>query len=61
MMEGSFTLVFNKLEEASKEMSDNEEGRVEIQDIQVESEEIAELRRIVLETTEPQSIYYAGT
>lgn len=61
MEEGTYTLVFRKLEEASAEVSANESSRVEIKNIQTESEEIAELRRMVIEVSAPTPSFYTGT
>ena len=54
MEKNRFALVFNKLEEAIVEASD--QG-----DLRAETEEIEALRKIVLEVNTPQAIYFTST
>lgn len=54
MDENRFTIVFEKLSEATSDQP-------EIREIEAESEEIAELRRIVLEINKPEPKFFTTT
>ncbi len=56
-----FEIVFKKLREAIAEEDIHEEPTQTFETIQAESEEIAELRRIIMETTQPQPFFFTGT
>ena len=56
-----YRIVFKKLSEAIAEEGEREKTLVEIKSIRTESEEIAELRRLVLETTESEPRSYTST
>ncbi len=60
-MEGTYTIVFEKLEKALAEEGATDDERIAVIRLQTEAEEIAELRRIVSEITDPQPIFFAGT
>lgn len=54
MDENRFEIVFEKLSEAQGE-------EAEISQIEFESEEIAKLRRMILEVTKPEPKFFTGT
>ena len=62
MDEGRFKIVFQKLKEAAQEQerrepNDEQTLRVNLAEVQ----EISELRRLVIELTEPEPKYFTGT
>ena len=61
MMEGTYTVVFEKLAEALADEAEDNAERIEILDLQTESDEIATLRRIVSEISTPQPVFFSGT
>jgi len=56
-----FKIVFKKLSQAAVEAARSKESRSEAAALQAEIEEISELRRLVLETTEPEPKSYTTT
>ena len=60
-MDGTYTVVFEKLAEALAEEIESEAVAVELTNLQTEAEEIATLRRIVSEITTPEVIFFSGT
>ncbi len=61
MEQDRFSIVFTKLAEAITEEAKTKESPLITLHMQAEIDEIAELRRIVLETTEPERKSYTTT
>lgn len=60
-MDGTYTVVFEKLAEALAVNAESDGERIEVTNLQSEAEEIATLRQIVSEITTPEPIFFSGT
>lgn len=61
MDQARFKIVFEKLSEEPAQKASEEPTLKTVENMRVELEEIAELRRIILEITEPESASYTTT
>jgi hypothetical protein len=61
MDQARFKIVFEKLSEEPPQKTAGEPTLKTVESMRVELEEIAELRRIVLEITEPEPVSYTTT
>jgi len=61
MDEDRFRIVFEKLSELTSEQTLSKESSSESEQMRAEIDEIAELRRLVLEITEPKATSYTST
>jgi hypothetical protein len=61
MDEARFRIIFEKLSEELPQKTSEEPTLKTVESMRVELEEIAELRRIVLEITEPEPVSYTTT
>jgi hypothetical protein len=61
MDQARFKIVFEKLSEEPPQKTSEEPTLKTVENMRVELEEIAELRRIVLEITEPEPASYTTT
>ena len=57
----TFKIVFEKLEEFSSEQENSEDLVADVEKMVADLEEISELRRLVMETTEPEQELYTTT